>query len=195
MSKKEDYKNELLNYLDEYLNSGNSDNIGSLLTSKSNLPGPRANLELRDVFAEVCGEKFNSDKQKVWKICLDFCGISAEEAPANNPHEFLPFCGAAALGNLGSHSEEYRSQAFKHLKSLANDSRWRIREAVSHSLTTILVKFPEITLDELESWLKKDNWLEMRAVAAAVGSPSFLAANSDAAKKALAFHRTIAQNM
>ncbi|HLP44941.1 MAG TPA: hypothetical protein VK469_03295, partial [Candidatus Kapabacteria bacterium] len=161
MTKREGYKLELQKCFTGYLDTGDRSNIRSLLTINSNLPGPRANLELADVFAELCGEMFANNEKKVWELCLDFCSMSSQEAPVNDSKEFLPFCGTAALGSMGSRSEKYRPQAFERLKLLANDSRWRIREAVSHALTMILEKFPEVTLAELESWLKKDNWLEM----------------------------------
>ena len=56
----------------------------------SNLPGPRANLELAFALSEVCE---NID------VLLKWTEICVAQADANDPRSFLPFCAAVCLGN------------------------------------------------------------------------------------------------
>jgi hypothetical protein len=66
MSRKESYKETLTTLLDEALEAGKEEKLKEYLISNSNLPGPRANLELAEAFAfvtEVCAQKIG---EKLW---------------------------------------------------------------------------------------------------------------------------------
>jgi hypothetical protein len=76
------------------------------------------------------------------------------------------------------------------LKELANDSRWRTREAVAMGIQKLVEKQSQKTLKVLESWIDKNEWLAMRAVAAGVAEPALLR-DEPTAKGALALHRRI----
>ena len=80
MTKKEYYLLEL----------GQSDDWTEYLLNNSNLPGPRANLELMQAFVEMGSEK----------DFLPLIDYSADVAPVDSPLEFLAFCGTAGLGEL-----------------------------------------------------------------------------------------------
>lgn len=190
MSKKANHERELIILFDAFAQAGDAEDVTVYLISNSNLPGRRANLELADAFGDVVEEYAAKQEQGLWELCRRVTTISAEKAPANTPEEFLPFCGAIGIGVIGSVSP-YRSDAALHsLRGLANDARWRMREAVCFGLQRILAKRSPDTLKALETWVQDENWLEMRAVAAGVAEPALLRDEVNA-KSALQLHQTI----
>jgi hypothetical protein len=172
MGRKESYKEHLPVLIDESLRTGVAENLMAYLTSNSNLPGPRGNLELADAFADVVGG-YEGDCDKLWSLCMQLSRFSLVEAPVNNPREFLVFCGARGVGALGT-SPRFFQEALSRLKELASDARWRTREGVAMALQSIITKQPQKTLKELSRWVEGDNWLAMRAVAAGVAEPALL---------------------
>ena len=58
--------------------------------------------------------------------------------------------------------------------SCAGDPRWRMREAVAVALQCLLASRGDDTLRALGQWIGEHNWLDMRAVAAAVADPGLL---------------------
>src|SRR6266498_46218 len=107
MSKTDDYR-ETLRKLDDWI---------PFLRKNSGLPGPRGNLELAHVVAEL-GDK---------KRFEHFLSFQAEE---NTPEVFLVFCGVMGLGKLAAGEPKL----FDQLREYASDPRWRIREAVATGL-------------------------------------------------------------
>lgn len=189
MSRKENYKENLTNFINEYLKTGETENLRNYLTSNSNLPGPRGNLELADVFAEVVRDYGEREHEKLWKLCLQLSQFSLIEAPVNNPKEFLVFCGARGVGALGT-SQGFFQKAMSRLKELASDARWRTREGVAMAIQSMIEKQPQQTLKEIETWIESDNFLAMRAVAAGVAEPALLK-DERTAKSALEVHKQI----
>jgi hypothetical protein len=189
MSRKESYKEHLTDLTNEFLKTGNAENLAKYLTSNSNLPGPRGNLELAEVFADVVEENARGESEKLWNLCMKFTQLSPIEAPVNSPREFLVFCGARGVGVFGS-STAFFQKALSRLKELASDHRWRTREAVAMAIQSMIEKQPQKTLKELESWVEKDNWLVMRAVAAGVAEPALLK-DKQTAKSAFELHKKI----
>ena len=100
MSKTESYKEALVCLLSEFLKTGIDKELREYLALNSNLPGPRGNLELSYVFAEVAEDFSTENLNKMWELVLALADISANEAPVNNPMEFIPFCGAVAIGAM-----------------------------------------------------------------------------------------------
>jgi hypothetical protein len=190
MSKKENHKPDVMSLFNEFIDTGDSGKITGYLLANSNLPGPRGNLELAAAFAEVVEELFAEAPERLWRFCLQLTAISADEAPANDPKEFLPFCGACALGALGAVSSARYQEALARLRELATDPRWRMREGVAMGLQNLLEKQSEKTLTELEGWIATGDWLTMRAVAAGVAEPPLLREKQTAAR-ALALHQQI----
>jgi hypothetical protein len=189
MSKKKSYKEPLAYLINESLKTGMAENFVKYLTSNSNLPGPRGNLELADVFADLVGDYAGKEHEKLWSLCLQLTQFSLIEAPVNNPKEFLVFCGARGIGALGT-SPRFFQKAISSLKELASDSRWRTREGVAMAIQSMIEKQPQKTLKEIEKWIENDNWLAMRAVAAGVAEPALLK-DEQTAKSAFELHKQI----
>jgi len=189
MSRKENYKEPLTDLIGEALKTGNEENLTDYLTSNSNLPGPRGNLELAEAFADVVAACAGRESEKLWRLCLKLTQFSLIEAPVNNPKEFLVFCGARGVGALGA-SQAVFQKAISRLEELASDPRWRTREGVAMAIQSMIGKQPQKTLREIEGWIENNNWLVMRAVAAGVAEPPLLK-DKQTAKLAFELHKKI----
>jgi hypothetical protein len=108
----------------------------------------------------------------------------------NAPQELVPFCGAVAIGAIGSLSPAFFQPALLTLRGLANDPRWRMREAVCFGLQRMLARRGQRTLGVLANWVVPGAWLEMRAAAPAVAEPALLK-DEETARSALQLHREI----
>lgn len=171
MSKTNEYALALSALLDAWLNTGDPTPIGDYLAAHSNLPGPRGNLELAACFARMVAERGTAFAP----LCTALAAHSAEEAPVNSALEYLPFCGAWALGALGGSHPSFSWEALAGLRLLANDSRWRMREAVANGLTCLIALNDPALLAAMEDWITPGEWLAMRAVAAGVADPPTIA--------------------
>ena len=162
------------------------------LVSNSNLPGPRGNLELAQAFGDVIGERAGrgATPDVLWALCDDLASITAEEAPVNDPREFLPFCGAVGLGATGAAKAEYVDLALGALRGLSRDPRWRMREGVCFGLQRLIAARGSEVLLAFEAWVAGGHPLELRAVAAGVAEPPLLK-DGATATAALALHRGI----
>lgn len=140
----------------------------SFLLAESRLPGSRANLEL----AQAAADEGYPDQFRRW-LALD-----ASAAPANTPGEFLPVCGALGLGRLLAEGDR---NVLPELRRLANDPRWRVREAVAMALQCWGAADMQALLDEAETWAAGSR-LEQRAIAAALCEPALLGDPADAGR-------------
>jgi hypothetical protein len=190
MTKTEFSKQDLANLVDEFLKTGDERELTQYLISKSNLPGPRGNLELANAFVDLIEVNFLKNPEGIWDLCIIAIEISSDKAPVNDPKEFLTFCGAYGLGAIGSVSSSLFDKALFLLRELARDSRWRTREAVAMGLQKMLARKPEETLKALDCWIENSDWLVMRAVVAGVAEPRLLR-NVHVVRKALEFHKKI----
>lgn len=190
MSKKERHREDLYTLLDESLKSGDDEALVEYLTSNSSLPGRRANIELAMAFAEIIEEFSAEHETEMWELCVKLSMISHHEAPVNDPREFLTFCGTQAIGAIGSIRPGLFEEVTSRLRALAEDPRWRTREAVAFGLQKLLEKEGERTLNALEGWIMDGEWLAMRAVAAGVADPTLLK-NKKIAGRALDLHKEI----
>lgn len=150
MSKIETYRT-LLQDLDDW---------DPFLLQESNLPGPRANLELAFAVA------LEGDVP----LFLRYAALNAPQAPPNSPQEFLAFCGVLGLGYRVAQGQ---TRYLATLRSFASDPRWRIREAVALGLQQYGKGEMSGLLGEMERWLE-GNLLERRAVVAALCEPDLL---------------------
>lgn len=190
VGKREQYQRDLDDLIDEFLDVGSTSQLIRYLLSSSNLPGSRANLELADAFGNVIEKRVNGESGRLWRLCVALSKISPDGAPVNSPEEFLPFCGTIGIGATGSISTQFYDRAVTELRTLANDPRWRMREAVCFGLHRLLARRPGDTVRELEEWASKGSLLEMRAAAAGVAEPSVLE-DRETASRALRIHDTI----
>lgn len=136
------------------------------LLAESGLPGPRANLELMQVVADL------GDEAR-FRRYLEF---GPEQAPTNDPHAFLAVCGAVGLGRLLA---EGRMDLLPELRRLATDPRWRMREGVAMALQRLGDRDMEALLDAMADWAAGSP-LEQRAAAAALCEPRLLKDESHA---------------
>ena len=130
------------------------------LLKKSGLPGPRGNLELAQVVADL-------GKAKLFNRYLSYDPV---RAPTNSPYEFLAFCGVVGLGKLLAQGNVGELEV---LRRFASDPRWRIREGVAMALQ----RWGETDMDSLVNAMKiwsKGKLLEQRAAAAALCEPKLL---------------------
>lgn len=191
MNKKQKFKQELITIVNECLEKGNYDQLSMFLVSNSNLPGRRANIELANAFGDVIEDCFSNDLEPIWDYCRSLMSITNEEAPTNNPREFLPFCGANGIGAIGSIDDKYFQDVIICLKEKTQDSRWRMHEGIRMGIQRILLKGNIKIWEELSDWIGVGNWLQMRAVAASVADPSILRMNPKNAIDALDLHEKI----
>lgn len=143
--------------------------LEKFIIKNSNLPGPRGNLELAFAFAEIY-EDFD--------VLLGWIRITEEQADVNDPKSFPAFCAAVCLGKI--YTEKKDEEIITILKRLANDGRWRMREAVAFAFQYV----GENDFSELKKlfseWIKKSNNLEKRAILVSLAHPPFL--NEDNAR-------------
>ena len=131
------------------------------LKKNSGLPGPRGNIELAKAFAQTA-------------TLMDFkkyIRMDAAEAPENSPEVFLVFCGVLGVGEYLSHAHD--GGLLKKLRNLANDQRWRVREAVAMALQVIGRKDINRLIKYCHSWIE-GSLLEQRAVIAGICEPDLL---------------------
>jgi hypothetical protein len=190
MSKRENHKQDLTALFNQVLETDEATQIRDYIIVNSNLPGPRGNLELAEAWGEVVEAYAGQADEKLWSLCVELVKISADEAPVNDPKELIPFCGAVGIGAIGSVLPEFFDQAINTLKVLANDSRWRMREAVQMGLKRLIARRSQDTLRALEAWVVDGSLLELRAVAAGVAEPVLLK-NKEVAYTALELHKNI----
>src|SRR5450432_3676830 len=70
----------------EAISSGNPMPLYAFLGRASHLPGPRANLDLARIFADMC----TMHGSKGEKLATKMASLDADEAPGNTELEFLP---------------------------------------------------------------------------------------------------------
>ncbi len=137
--------------------------LENFIVEHSNLPGPRGNLELAFALAEVYSNV---------NVLLKWADISEDQADVNDPKSFLAFCAAVCLGKIYTKTKD--PSLTKILKRLANDGRWRMREAVAFGFQII----GEHDFNELRTifseWIDEANNLEKRAILVSLAHPPFL---------------------
>jgi hypothetical protein len=130
------------------------------LMTNSGLPGPRGNIELARVAADL------QTRDGVW----GWLTWDEDRAPTNTPEEFLAFCGVLGLGRLAVEGD---GAALAELRRRASDGRWRTREAVAMALQRIGDHDFECLVEEMRVWANGSS-LEQRAAAAALCEPRLL---------------------
>jgi hypothetical protein len=188
MGKKESYKQDLQVLFEKLLKENQVEDLIKYLLDNSNLPSPQGNLGLAEMFVEIIEELKFEHIKKLNDFIMHLLKFTANEAPVNDPKEFLPFCGVWALGSIGT-IESYAQIAMSKLKTMAKDPRWRIREGVAKAITLLVKYNNKRFLNELENWLKtENNWLVMRAIVAGLAERGL---DEYTYNKALEFHKKI----
>ncbi len=144
-----------------------------LLLRESGLPGRRANLELAAAFADVIEERGDGDGRAAW--LHDWAALSAEEAPTNDPHEFLPFVAVQALGaSYAGAAAADRQAVEQHIREAATDPRWRLHEAAAFALQRIGDHDWTLLEPVLTRFGEAESMLVARAALVAVAHPPLL---------------------
>jgi len=178
-SKRKEYDEELSAILDE--TEVNFHSLSRYLVERSNLPGPRANLELLEAFARSVASHSPENAKSLWSVSGR---LSLSE------DEFVAMCGVRGFGELGSRNPTYRDQAFSQLLKFSADRRWRVREAVAMALQGMISLDDVSTLKELDSWVADERWLQMRAVTAGVAEPRLMKSPA-VVERALRLHEMV----
>jgi hypothetical protein len=161
MNKKEMLIQELKFVID------NPEKLERFLIKNSNLPGPRANLELAFALSEIYDNI---------KVLTRWTEIEVNQADVTDPRSFLPFCSAVALGRLYTKTKD--KKIIRMLQKLAIDDRWRIREAVAFGFQWIGEdNFSEIK-KIFSEWIEKSNNREKRAILVSLAHPKILNRNT-----------------
>ncbi len=142
--------------------------VEALLLKESGLPGPRGNLELAQASVEELPARTLNAYLK----------YTPQRAPTNTPREFLAFCGTLGLGIPAARGQE---RAWRRLRLLARDPRWRIREAVAMALQRVGRTDMDMLFTRLQSW-RSDSPLVRRAIAAGLCEPDLLRRKRDVAR-------------
>ena len=138
--------------------------VPAFLTSRSGLPGPRANLPLADAFAAAAP-------------------AALIRSLADSPDEYLAFCATVGLGRLALSLPD-RPDVLTALRRAAADDRWRVREGAARALQLIGDADPALMHTVVEDWSNEpDAWLA-RAAVAAICEPRLLS-DEDATALAL----------
>lgn len=130
------------------------------LLEQSGLPGPRGNLELAQVVADLGDEQ----------LFRRYLAYTPDVAPTNSPYEFLAFCGVVGLGRMLSEGDR---RLLSELRRHASDPRWRLREAVAMALQRWGDVDMQALIAEMQTW-SAGSPLEQRAAAAALCEPRLL---------------------
>ena len=130
------------------------DEIRPYLTTHSDLPGPRGNLELIAAAADVLARQ----------LALEL----ADEAD-----EYLRCCGVVTLGRLVL-DDPADAGPLALLTARAADPLWRVREAVAMAAQRIGDADPVRLCTLVEAWVRDGDPLVVRAGVAAVCEPRLL---------------------
>jgi hypothetical protein len=190
MSGKEEHRERLEQLLTGHIERLETEWLKEHLASRSDLPGPRGNIELAAAFADLAAELSAERGEEMWSLAVALSGVTAEEAPVNDPREIIAFTGAVAVGSIGAARSDRSADAFLRLREMSRDPRWRTREGVAMGLQRLLAADMAAGLAELGKWISGEDWLAMRAVAAGVAEPPLLI-DQRAALGALDLHKRI----
>lgn len=177
----------------DLISSGDAGDLIAYLAAESSLAGPRTNQDLTEAFARAIREFAVADREDrriLWDLCVELACISPEDAPTDDPHEFLSVCGVRGIAAMGTISPGCVKAALRKLAESAEDPRWRIRGAVAIGLRDLLARHRDVTVSELNGWVEGGSWSAMQTVAAGVADADLLR-EPDLAEAALLLHRKI----
>lgn len=167
--------------------------IEDYLSTSSNLPGPRGNLTLAFKFAE-CFETESVSKELL-DLLNRWVNIPEEEAPTNDPREFLTFCGILSLGAHYCYcKEDTKRLIMNQFKIAMNDKRWRTKEGAAMGLQKIAEKDFTTIKTYFTLWYKNSTFAEKRAFIATLAHPPILK-NKEIAKFSLKVSEDILENV
>ncbi len=147
---------------------GDTEPLETLLTRFSKLPGERPNMELARSFSELV----SSREREGMLLAEFFASMDEDAAPGATAREYLPMLGVLTLGLLGAKHEGCREVVLKDLETLAEDFRFRVREAVPEALAEIGRVRKAALIEEVIPWC--DGYFQTAAVLRALTDPKWL---------------------
>jgi hypothetical protein len=165
----EGLRNEAISAALEQAIRGRTDALYKELTAVSGLPGPRMNLAVAQAFATDCAKHGEAADRLIFRMAA----LTPEEARGASAREFLPVCGVLAMGARAAKEKSLRTKVLNQLHELAEDSRFRVREAVPFALARIGAKMGEDLGDMVEHWM--NGYFHAAAVLKGIGQQEWLA--------------------
>jgi hypothetical protein len=159
--------------LDEAI-AGRRTALYELLTRGSKLPGPRLNATLADAFAAAA--KARGTKGDA--LALAMAHLDADEAPGATALEFLPVCGVLALASRAASDDKVRASYVGELHALADDLRFRVREAVVDGLVKIGSVAGDALVRDVAPWM--DGYFHAAGVLRALSREAWLSRTQEA---------------
>jgi hypothetical protein len=160
--------------LDQALLDGDEESLREALMRHSGLPGARLDLALVDSFARAVGAVVLRPVPPVERLeeLLDgWAGLSAEQAPGDQPEVVLVCAAVWAYGEVGAVRPDWWDDEIGKLRRAAADPRRRVREAVAQALQRLLAADRDRTASALAEWAGDQDPLVR---AAAVAGPPLL---------------------
>ncbi len=157
------------------------------------MPAPGTDLVVAEAFADVAREFAAADpdnRRILQALSIGLAGVSPEDAPADEPREFLVLCGIRGIGAIGSLSPACADLALTRLETASADPRRRVRDAVAMGIRDLLSWQPDTVIPGLDGWIEGGSWPAMRAAAAGIAGLN-LSGKPDIAAAALRIHRKI----
>jgi len=152
----------------EAVSSVNPHPLYAFLCRTSYLPGPRANLELARIFADMC----TMHGSKGEKLATKMASLDADEAPGGTDLEFLPVCGVLAIAACATVHERSRRDMLDVLHDRADDLRFRVRDAVVEALGKIGGVGGDTLALDVAPWM--DGYFHAAAVLRALANENWL---------------------
>jgi hypothetical protein len=147
---------------------GDTRALYDLLTRGSGLPGPRANQNLVDAFAE----ETRSRGAEADRLIAAMAALDADQAPGASALEFIPMCGVAGIGARAAADDRVRDRMISALHDRADDLRFRVRDEVVASLARVGARTGEALASDLSSWM--DGYFHAAAVVRALTDTAWL---------------------
>lgn len=165
---------DTLSSLVERAVTGNERPLEFYLREHSRLPGPRANLELANDVSDLLAASIAKNADSVYALINHFTNGDRQTVMSNTPDEFIMLCGIIAFGACAAVHASWRAATFDLLKHYALNSYWRVREGVAMAYQRLLAVIPQETITHLVALSKQGNYLQRRAVIAAIAEPQLL---------------------
>jgi hypothetical protein len=174
MARSEGLRSEALTKALDAATSGRTDALFDQLAVASGLPGTRVNLVVAQAFASECAARGKATD----RLLFTMAQLSPEAAPGASAREFLPVCGVLGLGERAATDASARAKALAILHDAAEDSRFRVRDAVPMALARVGEELGVLLVSDVASWM--DGYFQAAAVLLALATPTWLGAIDDA---------------
>ncbi|MSP26540.1 MAG: hypothetical protein EXR75_15610 [Myxococcales bacterium] len=161
------FEDELAKRLERAI-AGDAGPLYDLLARASGLPGVRVNVHTVDNFARACAARGAGADPLVAVMAR----LDTYEAAGATDREILPVCAVAALGARGAKDVSTVEHALAVLHVCADDTRFRVREAVPEALARLGGACGDGLVAKLDGWM--GGYFQAAAVLTALATPSWL---------------------